>query len=83
MPPINIIEHARDRMKSRGISESEVIETIRKGIKYPAKHGRLKFVKDFSLRITKDDKYTHETVIVIADKINDVIDVISVYQKFY
>jgi len=80
MPPINIIEHAYERMKSRGITESEVVETVRKGIKHPAKHGRITFQKEFSI---SDKKYKKKTVIVIADKIKDVIDVISVYAKFY
>jgi hypothetical protein len=80
MPPINIIEHAYDRMKSRGITESEVFETVRKGEIIPGKLGRIKFQKEFNIT---DNKYKKKTVIVIADKVKDVIDVISVYAKFY
>ena len=80
MPPINIIEHAQERMKSRGISEKEVLETLRKGVQIPVKQGRIKFEKEFSV---KSDKFKKKLVVVIADKIRDTIDVISVYAKFY
>jgi hypothetical protein len=82
MPPINIIEHALERMNSRGITESEVFETVRKGKIFPAKLGRVKFVKKFSMK-TNENNYIEKVVTVIADKIKDEIDVISVYAKFY
>jgi hypothetical protein len=49
MPPINIIEHALERMNSRGISETEVIKTVRSGKKEPAKNGRIKFSMEFNV----------------------------------
>ncbi len=83
MPPINIIDHALDRMKERGISESEVRKTINMGKMTPAKNGRIKYSMTFNITETEKKKlYTKKTVIVIAEKIRNEIDVISVLAKF-
>ena len=84
MPPINIIEHALERMNSRGISETEVIKTVRSGKKEPAKNGRIKFSLEFNVTDREKKKYySKKLVIVFADKFGANIDVISVYTKFY
>ena len=84
MPPINFIDHALERMSERGISEDEVLKTLKLGKKEPAKYGRIKFSMEFNL--TDDEKkkeFNKKIVIVLADKNKSVIDVISVYAKFY
>jgi len=40
--------HARDRLKSRGATEEEVLETVGTGQFEPANHGRTKFSKTFT-----------------------------------
>jgi len=71
-------------MSERGISEDEVLKTLKLGKKEPAKYGRIKFSMEFNL--TDDEKkkeFNKKIVIVLADKNKSVIDVISVYAKFY
>jgi hypothetical protein len=84
MPPINFVEHALERMSERGISEAEVLKTLKIGKKEPAKYGRIKFSLEF---IVNDDEkkkeFSKKIVIVLAEKNKSVIDVISVYAKFY
>lgn len=83
MPQINIIEHALERMKERGISEYEVFKTVNSGKRSPAKNGRIKFTMIFYVTDPEKKKlYTKKTVIVFADKIKNEIDVISVIAKF-
>jgi len=84
MSSINIIEHALERMKERGISKDEVIKTIRTGKKEPVKLGRIKYLREFNIPLSARRKsYTKKLVIILAEKIRDTIDVISVYSKFY
>ena len=40
--------HALERMKERGAIESEVIEAVNNGERFPAKHGRSGFRRNFS-----------------------------------
>jgi hypothetical protein len=62
--------HARERMKHRGISESEVKEAIRRPyFTVPSKLGRFIAVKKYG------DKYLK----AIYEKSNDKITVITVY----
>jgi len=83
MPSINIIEHALDRMKERGISEFEVRKTIKKGKLSVAMYGRIKYTMTFCVTNAEKKKlYSKKTVVVIVEKIKDRIDVISVLAKF-
>lgn len=83
MPSINFIEHALDRMKERGISDSEVRKTINLGKMTPAKNGRIRYTMTFNVIDSEKKKlYSKKTVIVIAEKIKNEIDVISVLAKF-
>ncbi|MBN1634794.1 MAG: DUF4258 domain-containing protein [Ignavibacteria bacterium] len=69
MPPINIIEHALERMKQRGVSESEVRTTINTGKIDIAKYGRVKFTKSFNLRDTEKKKsYTKKMLLFMPKK---------------
>ena len=81
---INIIDHAKERMKQRGITAQEVFLTVRKGTKTPASMNRIKFSFEFHLKYSSKKKYySKKTVIVIAEQIKNNIDVITVYSKFY
>jgi hypothetical protein len=84
MPPINFIGHALERMTERGITEYEVLKTLRLGKKEPAKYGRIKYIMEYKIKIEEyTEKYTKKIIIVIAEKNKSEIDVISVYAKFY
>ena len=39
--------HAKERMKERGAEEDEIVATIEKGERYPAKFGRTGFRRNF------------------------------------
>lgn len=39
--------HARERAEERGATEREIIETVETGERFPAKHGRKGFRKNF------------------------------------
>jgi len=83
LPPINFIEHALDRMKERGILDSEVRKTINIGKMTPAKNGRIKYSMTFNVSDSEKRKlYSKKTVIVIAEKVKNEIDVISVLAKY-
>jgi hypothetical protein len=42
--------HAYERMKERGATEAEVIETVRNGESFPAKYGRHGYRKNFRIK---------------------------------
>jgi len=44
---IKIHPHARERMKERGASEKEVIETVKYGERFPAKFNRVGYRSNF------------------------------------
>jgi hypothetical protein len=45
---VHIHAHARERMRERGATQSEVIETVLSGSSRPAKHGRVEYRKTFA-----------------------------------
>ncbi len=47
--PILFSNHAREQMAERGASEEEVIETIRRGERVPAKKGDLDIARIFRI----------------------------------
>jgi hypothetical protein len=48
MESVRIHPHAASRMELRGGTEEEVAETIRSGERFPAKHGRTGFRRNFA-----------------------------------
>ena len=44
---VRLHPHARDRLQERGATEDEVIATIERGERFPAKHGRTGFRCNF------------------------------------
>jgi hypothetical protein len=49
--------HALERMKERGGTEAEVIETVNHGEQFPAKHGRTGFRHNFTYDRNWKGKY--------------------------
>jgi len=47
LKPIRIHPHARERMEERGANEEEVVETVRRGERFPTKFGRIGFCRNF------------------------------------
>lgn len=45
---VRIHPHARDRMSIRGANEAEIRRTIEQGERFPAKHGRTGFRRNFA-----------------------------------
>ena len=45
--PVRFHSHARERMKERGATESEVTATVEDGEQFPAKFGRTGFRRNF------------------------------------
>ena len=44
---VRLHPHARLRLVERGATEAEVIETVRRGERFPAKYGRTGFRRNF------------------------------------
>lgn len=40
MKPIRLTKHARERLELRGVTEAEIIEAVKDGLREPAKGGR-------------------------------------------
>jgi hypothetical protein len=47
MMQVRLHPHARDRLPERGAQESEVVLTVEGGERFPAKHGRTGFRRNF------------------------------------
>lgn len=52
-----ISSHASEAMEERGALEQEVIEAVSTGEMVPAKHGRMRYVKNFHFDSTWRGKY--------------------------
>ena len=44
---MEIPHHAEERISERGATETEVIETVELGESFPARHGRIRFRRNF------------------------------------
>ncbi len=73
---VRIIPHARERMIERGVTEEEVILTIEKGKRLPARLGRVKFIYEVG------SGSTWKRVEVIAEQEGDAWCVITVIAKY-
>lgn len=57
---IQIDPHTQQRLKKRGTTEQEIIETLRHGFDIPGKYGRLGKVKVFTFNSIYNEKYYQE-----------------------
>ena len=84
MKRVRIHPHARERMEERGATEEEVIETVRKGERSPAKFGRTGFRRNFPFDTLWRGKHYHtKQVEVYAVEEEDKIVVITVIVKYF
>ena len=84
MKPIKFSQHAREQMVERGVSEDEVIETIRTGERVPAKRGRQGYRKNFQYnRLWGGRIYAIKQVLAIVAEEPDVLVVVTVYTFYF
>ena len=84
MKRVRIHPHARERMEERGATEEEVIETVRKGERFPVKFGRTGFRRNFPFDTLWRGKHYHtKQVEVYAVEEEDKIVVITVIVKYF
>lgn len=84
MKPVRIHHHARERMEERGATEEEVIKTVRKGERFPAKFGRIGFRRNFPFdTLWRGKHYDTKQVEVYAVEEEDKIVVITVIVKYF
>ncbi len=83
MKPIRFSGHARDQMRYRGVTEQEVIETIRAGPWQPTELGRLECRKNFPFEGQWNQRsYTTKQVRPIFVDEPDEIVVVTVYSYY-
>jgi hypothetical protein len=81
---IKLHSHAKTRLIERGASEEEVIETVEKGETSPAKHGRIRFRRNFVYNNMWQGKhYATKQVEVIAIGKNIDWLVLTVVTRFF
>lgn len=81
---VRIHPHAAGRMLMRGATEGEVIETIRTGEQFPAKHGRTGFRRNFAGRFSwRGRSFDTKQVEVYAAHENEGWLAITVIVKFF
>ena len=57
MKPIRFTSHAKEQSAERGASESEVKEAIERGLREPAKRGRMIYRHNFQYRAKWQGRY--------------------------
>jgi Domain of unknown function (DUF4258) len=84
MKPIRFSRHAEEQALERGATAAEVIETIRKGSREPAKHGREFCRYNFAFgRKWQGKAYAIKQVApVIKEEANEIV-VITVYTFYF
>ena len=83
MTDVTLHPHARTRLAERGASESEVIETVRKGEQFSAKFGRTGFRRNFAFNgVWRGHSYATKQVEAFAVEENGWL-VITVIVRYY
>jgi hypothetical protein len=81
---IKFHNHAEIRMKERGATKKEVIETVEKGERTHTKHGRTRFRRNFVYNdIWQGKSYASKQVEAIAVKRDDDWLVLTVVTRFF
>jgi len=81
---VNIHPHALVRLTERGALESEVLDTVRSGERFIAKHGRSGFRLNFVFNGHRNNKYyTTKQIEAYAVLENETWIVITVIVKFF
>lgn len=84
MKPIRLTRHAREQCSERGASENEVREAVERGVREPAKHGRVLCRFNVPFNGTWQGRYyaVKQVAPVIKDEAAEVV-VITVYTFFF
>jgi hypothetical protein len=84
MKPIRLSIHAQEQLLYRGVSEEEIIETIRNSKWKSAELGRLECKKDFSYRKEWNTMYYNKKQVrpIFVEEENEIV-VITVYTYFF
>ena len=82
--PIQISQHARLQMVERGVTETEVVSTIRQGDAEPARAGRTMYRKTFEFRSTwRGRTYRLKQVAAVVANDPDKIVVVTVFSFYF
>jgi hypothetical protein len=84
MKPIRLSIHAREQLLYKGVSEEEIIETIRTSQWKSAELGRLECKKDFSYGKEWNKIYYNKKQVrpIFVEEENEIV-VITVYTYFF
>ncbi|MDA1142044.1 MAG: DUF4258 domain-containing protein [Planctomycetota bacterium] len=84
MKVVRLTNHAREQARERGASEEEVRETIAKGSREPAKHGRELYRYNFAYgRMWQAKVYAIKQLApIIKEEANEIV-VITVYTFYF
>lgn len=84
MKPIRFSGHARDQLQYRGVSEQEVIETIRTAPWQAAALGRQECRKDFPFGGEWNGKFyaTKQVRPIFVDELGEIV-VVTVYSYYF
>ncbi len=81
---IELHDHARERLAERGAGEDEVLATVEKGERFPAKFGRVGFRRNFAFGGTwRGRSFATKQVEAIAVREHDRWLVITVIARFF
>jgi len=84
MKPIRLSGHARENMRYRGATESEIVDVIRTVLWQPANRGRLECRKDFVYEREWNRKYyaTKQVRPIFVDETDEIV-VVTVYVYYF
>lgn len=81
---IIIHKHAKERLYERGATEEEVIKTVKRGERFPAKFGRIGFRRNFPFNnIWRGKRYKTKQVETICVKEDKNLIIITVMVKYF
>jgi hypothetical protein len=81
---ILIHPHARERMDERGTTEAEVRTALKKGVKFPAKFGRVGFKHEFPFGSDRNGKvYRIKQVVVYGVEEGRDFIVVTVVVRYF
>jgi len=84
MKPVRLTPHAMEQSSERGASESEVRETIERGLREPAKRGRFMYRRNFDYRAQWEGEYyaIKQVAPVVVEAENEIV-VVTVYTFYF
>lgn len=82
--PIVFTKHAREKMVDRGVSEKQVIEAIRIGLKEPAQRGLTQYRLNLEFQsVWAGKSYGIQQVMPIVAEEENLIVVVTVYAFYF